>query len=634
MSLIITSNERSNNPNTAETFKPYSYQNHLLNTMKIPPNSEVALQSAKIQKRGTVLVNKFNNQFFHYFGAPLGTATHPDLTYATSFPMWGMAGNPTQYLEEGKRSELNVDDFAESIEEGMDYCAFHPSLMKTLTGFGDPQSSFDVTLKNPADFQGYEWESTQSSAKTVQNLAFNFTDISQRRQGAFTHVGGQVTATTRNGFFVQDRRRPLTQDAGEIIFDISGANAGAGTKKPWIVGLSRINYDRYDTGEVWNAPEYFNPDYGDPAVFNRTAGKTFYDVCVARKGDMLHVYQSGINNNYSDPNGAVAQGRRNWDDLVMNEVIYYGAFNMNFATQVDISSGVYSQIKFILQNEEVEIFIGKGGAFTRLCDFTMNKGGGGGKLNVTAPNNQCKWALYPTMSLSNNIGGTLDLTSYEYYNDYPVYDERYIHRYDYWVSLQRKGLTRWGRQLESAFWNDKSDSTSGLAGDGLLTPLKLGVGGVMDAYESILITAPSNLYDPELTQPANSQQYLGFQGLPVARPISIVGAVQKIESAETPDLVSGVSLFVRLNNFTQRSINARKGTISKIVAHLPRFDNSGNESGAMFFEPHEKTYIDLNNTEELTINSFDVDIVYDDETLCEAVSGKTIVIFHIRQKKM
>ena len=47
----------------------------------------------------------------------------------------------------------------------------------------------------------------------------------------------------------------------------------------------------------------------------------------------------------------------------------------------------------------------------------------------------------------------------------------------------------------------------------------------------------------------------------------------------------------------------------------------------------KKTYLALNNTDELLINSFDVDIVYDNETLCTALSGKTIVCFHIRPQK-
>ena len=101
----------------------------------------------------------------------------------------------------------------------------------------------------------------------------------------------------------------------------------------------------------------------------------------------------------------------------------------------------------------------------------------------------------------------------------------------------------------------------------------------------------------------------------------------------SPKLISNVSLFVRLNNFTQNTTNARRGTsTSKIVAHLPRFDNSGNETGGLYFEPQERVYLKLNNTTELTLNQLDVDIVYDNEQLCTAITGKTIIVFHIRQK--
>ena len=110
--------------------------------------------------------------------------------------------------------------------------------------------------------------------------------------------------------------------------------------------------------------------------------------------------------------------------------------------------------------------------------------------------------------------------------------------------------------------------------------------------------------------------------------------MQTTFSTSVPVLVGDVSLFIRLNNFTQNSINARQGTLSKIVGHLPRFDNSGNETGGLYFEPNEKTYISLGNTDEILINSFDIDIVYDNETLCTALSGKTIVVFHIRKARV
>ena len=44
MSLVITSNKALENaPDFSNGFKPYSYQNRLLNTMRIPPNSEIKM---------------------------------------------------------------------------------------------------------------------------------------------------------------------------------------------------------------------------------------------------------------------------------------------------------------------------------------------------------------------------------------------------------------------------------------------------------------------------------------------------------------------------------------------------------------------------------------------------------------
>lgn len=152
--------------------------------------------------------------------------------------------------------------------------------------------------------------------------------------------------------------------------------------------------------------------------------------------------------------------------------------------------------------------------------------------------------------------------------------------------------------------------------------------GGMEDYDSIIITARSSAYGNS-TDECNTQFTLGFSGDPISNPTSSSNIATTTESTSTPKLVSNISLFIRLNNFTQNSVNARQGTTSKIIAHLPRFDNSGNETGGLYFEPHEKTYLALNNPEEILINSFDVDIVYDNETLCTALTGKTIVCFHI-----
>ena len=97
--------------------------------------------------------------------------------------------------------------------------------------------------------------------------------------------------------------------------------------------------------------------------------------------------------------------------------------------------------------------------------------------------------------------------------------------------------------------------------------------------------------------------------------------------------IDGTSMFVRLTSTTQRSLNGLTGNESKIVYHCPRFDVSGADRGQLFFEPNEKTYLDLENIQDIKVNSFSVDIVDRSEVPIEGLNGNTIAMFHIRKKK-
>ena len=77
----------------------------------------------------------------------------------------------------------------------------------------------------------------------------------------------------------------------------------------------------------------------------------------------------------------------------------------------------------------------------------------------------------------------------------------------------------------------------------------------------------------------------------------------------------------------------RAGQISKIVGHLPRFvQDRVNAAGPLYLEPTNLIYLDLNNSEELKINSLDISLCYVDEKLADSLIGTTIVVFHVREK--
>ena len=127
---------------------------------------------------------------------------------------------------------------------------------------------------------------------------------------------------------------------------------------------------------------------------------------------------------------------------------------------------------------------------------------------------------------------------------------------------------------------------------------------------------------------------LGYKGRAiVSTPNQVTNPITFI-SDQAPKLVSTNSLFVRLKDMTFNSVNFSKSSLSKILYHLPRFDNGGLETGSLFFEPHERVYLKLNNTTDLFLSDIQVDIVNSDETLSSNLTGKTIVCFHVRDAKM
>jgi len=629
MSLVITSNQGTENtPQISNAFKPYSYQNRLLNTMKIPPNSEIALQSAKINKNGLFILDRTNSGFNHYFGTPVEDLHQDNIDNSTTVPFRAVIGAGEAFRAGDVKNEVNIDDMVGEIQKGIDEAVFHPSLITGETSTGVAVSS--VYDSSSEVFQGFKFVATQQTAKTTRNEAdITWTSINRNNDDVrygFTQAAGVLTKTTNDGFFVQNREYPISQNAGTCTINFSDANTGN-----WICGLSRINKARdIGDGDFDYTPTYFDPP-ANGAVLSGilTRGQfRFMDVGIARVGTELRVYQSGART-----------AQANGDGIFVNEVTYFGNHNVNFAAKYDIGTNAddYQKVRFTLSNEEVkiELIAGDGGTVL-LCDYTTLRAGGAVKNECLNPMNATKWAMYPVCGITGaGANRRISVESIDHYANYPKYDSTKYFNYDWWGWSQEYNQTVFCRELELRDWNNFSRTTTahGAGANGLLAPKGINGSGGMADYDSLIITARSINYGEGNTATANTQATLGFLGDPISRPTARTNIATTNESSSVPKLIANISLFIRLNNFTQNSMNARQGTLSKIIAHLPRFDNSGNETGGLYFEPQEKTYISLNNPTELLVNSFDIDIVYENETLCTALSGKTIVCLHIRPSK-
>tara|TARA_S200002703_G_scaffold51563_1_gene44774 strand:+ start:2101 stop:4005 length:1905 start_codon:yes stop_codon:yes gene_type:complete len=634
MSLIITSNQGTENtPQTSNAFKPFSYQNRLLNTMRIPPNSEIALQSAKINKNGLFILDRTNSGFCTYFGTVVDGLHNNNIANSTTVPFRAVIGSGDAFRAGDEKNEVNITDMVGEIQKGINQAIFHPSLINGTDSTSVVVS--DIHDSSNQSFKGFSFVATQATALTKRAKAdIVWTSLNKNNDDVrypFTQAGGVITPTSANGCYVQNREFPLSQNGGEAIFNFSDAQGGGGN---WMVGLSRINLPRDNgDGNFDYTPTYFDAPANNALSGVQARGQFRYaDICVMRQNNELRVYQSGSRT-------AQAQGT----GIFVNEVTYFGGHNAKFATKYNIQTNGsgYEQVKFVLNNEELEIYmVNPTGAGTEdlLCDFSKLQAAGATKNQCLNPTNATKWAMYPVIGISGATAGnsrTISLESIQHYANYPKYDAARYYNYDWWGWSQHYNQTTFCRELELRDWNNFSRTTTnhGIGANGLLPPSDVNASGGMEEYDFVIITARSDAYGRTNTELCNTQSTLGFLGDPVSRPVNVSLLSSSAESSSVPKLIANISLFIRLNNFTQNSMNARQGTLSKIVAHLPRFDNSGNETGGLYFEPHEKTYISLNNPTELFINSFDVDIVYENETLCTALTGKTIVCFHVREKR-
>jgi hypothetical protein len=215
------------------------------------------------------------------------------------------------------------------------------------------------------------------------------------------------------------------------------------------------------------------------------------------------------------------------------------------------------------------------------------------------------------------------------------------------------GGVRWWtemfRELESRSWNNMTD---GIARTRNYVGLDPGVAGDAPGYNCVLVAKPGSVWGSASTSQIALNDVSDYFGLPVNE-----GGIQQTEygyttlfSASTyppvnsPDewsrwvwyshqdpVGTTQGLFVRTPSLTNKSYNMGKSIPSQIIYHCPKFDNQGNSSGDMYFEAAEKTYLCLDNTEEIQLNDMQIELVDKNERISQDLVGATIVVLHFRK---
>ena len=195
---------------------------------------------------------------------------------------------------------------------------------------------------------------------------------------------------------------------------------------------------------------------------------------------------------------------------------------------------------------------------------------------------------------------------------------------DWWANLVLDNMESGaGLEVDNRAYNDMGDAT--------IYTSKGITGTLLNDYHNVLVVAPSDVYIH--SDDANMGSVLGFSGQSHVSPTTTTASADLFTSPNIPVMKSNTSLFVRINNLNFNSYNAGNGNRSKILYSLPRFAQDGSSAGTgLYFEPNERLYLPLNNPADITINEFSIDIVNENETLATDLTGKSVVIFHIRKR--
>ena len=649
MSLVITSNTPKNDINTPTQGinLPYSYTNHLQGTLKIPPQSQIAVQSVKFNKTGNIQLNKFNTQFGFYQGRDLD-----NLTDITESP-WDIADDlvalapdstdveknnslmiPTFILPKDtadKNFSYNTTQIASELQIAWKKSIYHPNLLENASSGINPGPTV-VALRNASGqgFQGFEFQLWNGSdepkgALPEDNISTEWINAYYGQQAA-VYVPPLLTniSTDYQSFIGTDYPLSLVNGSFNCSFGSHRTTAGKGfAYAEFAIGLTRACLPTADNKE--DLPEWFidTDNLGFTSSVN-SIGVDFWDWCMASvwdAGESKHavkLFHNVAENEFADA----------------TEMIELDYRPTNGGNYFYLETTQSTNVVFNIENEALTIQLQGGTGTEQLC-YGQDLGGAGGTTDALNMKPVCPTTrfLYPKMLMKQ--GKTFYIKSF---NGVKVLNHTYgsANHIDLWSQAKSRG----GWMLDNCRWLDKSiyasfDKTSynykilnrqsGLTSEG---------DGLRMAGNFRIVSAPNRKFD--MADTVNADNLLGFQGNTTTKPETSYSSanpnIVSWTSNQVPALTSTESMFVRLKNMTFESANFSNSALSKILYHIPTFDNSGNDVGALHLEPNEMVYLDLNNPADVHLSTMEVDLIYNDETLATGVEGKTVVVFHIRPR--
>ena len=615
MSLVVCSNQDENRRSTQtggttqSIFKPYSFRNALSSTYKIPPNSQVALQSAKYTLDGRLPLTSNTSVLYQYYGEEL--LDDEDINQlSTSCPI-------RTPIFEGRYNdiiEVTPEQVARELKSSMNETMFHPQLRDLV----------DVNVKRDGtsnEFQGFtiDYDYFDDANNTIPGASEieSQVSVSGINDDDFTWDGTNFETAEPTSDIPSVgilTGKPISLHNGSFVVDFNDPNS---VDLDWAVGLSRyVNTNR----DVGYTPDKRAPSYYHFNSDERPSEAYFFDYMVCREDDILKVYHSVYDSSLFDDG----------ETGILSRELVYGQDDIAADYDLSTNTSAYHKVRFTMIGQKIKIeMLDTDGLNPDVLYEYNDARTNAQQLSAVS---QAKWSMYPVLyveSDASTFGNSLVVDQYTAATN--VTTSITSLQNSWFNSVEGTEYEGLALELETRDWNDQTVSprTAFLTYKGLL-------GGSNDVInlENYLIMAPSDVFKP--SSDANTDQILGFKGASPTKSYvygsgSDPTTRRTFTSVSTPVFLATRSMFIRLDNLTQQSVNALMGNKSSIVAHLPRFDGQV-ETGRLYHEPKNLIFLDLNNSNELSLSSFDISFVYSNEQFVESLTGTSVVVLYFRQK--
>jgi len=599
MSLVVLSSEQQNNGDAGQlgVERPYSFTNYFQEPIRVPKNSRVALQSIRFQDSKTVTIGKAQN--FHLFiGEELDRSTPLYMEDTTSFPIVSYLvsqpslGNSFNF----PATSFSPEDFAFHFADILNKYMIHPEFENKQT----------VTLKQNASkvFEGFNYNFTQFNNKGTDITSPSVWVPWIARSSNFTFTSGTLTRTASKtgGSAVKFDSRcvaigtdyPLSTAGGYVDFQWVGT-------QDWRVGLTRPT--------TLDKPEPFGFDY-DGAIPNP------FEICVEHIDNTISVYHPVF------VNGTTRMSKI--------QLVGGNASNTDF-TAAEPTRSPYKSVRIEVQNEKVSVFLyTSGGSASNVIipvDNTNLK-------QTTKALNINQWYLYPKIQLANQNQQMKIVTYYSHGKG--DYSNRSF------FSGCLNGVFRDGPAISQSI---DQRQIFALTEPQTRTYKGLNASNGVDVKVTMIV-GDDLLYDPNTTAArpdndiralfpaANVTRMLGFEPYAVINSTynSGTGSTTIYSSIQAPDYIDvSHPLLVRLNGLPITTYNGAKSATSKVIYSIGKYE--ADTQGVVYVIPPELIYIDIGNTEEISISQLGIDLVTIFEKYKTGITGKSVITLCIKPKE-